>query len=78
LGVFTTLAFKYLPAFVLPKFKRKERHGKYEEALKVLYPKMGESKEVEEMVRQLYAQKNGNKSIEIDKNALKVLVEKYK
>ena len=77
LGVFTTLAFKYLPAFVLPKFKRKERYGKYEEALKVLYPKMGESKEVEEMVRKLYAQKSGDKSVEIDKNELKALLEKY-
>jgi hypothetical protein len=78
LGVLATLALKYLPAIVLPKFKLKNMNAKYEEALKVLYPKMGESKEVEEMVRKLYAVKRGDKSIEIDKEALKVLLDQYK
>ncbi|CAA6816977.1 MAG: Unknown protein [uncultured Sulfurovum sp.] len=77
LGVAATLALKYLPQVVLPKFRRKEKGTKYHEALKVLYPKMGESKEIEAMVRKLYAHKNGDKSIVIDKDELKVLVEKY-
>jgi hypothetical protein len=75
LGVLATLGLKYLPKFVLPRFKLK--NSKNEDALKVLYPKIGESKEVEEMVRKLYAVKRGDKSVEIDKAKLKMLVEKY-
>jgi len=78
LGVVVTIGFKYLPRFVLPKWKRKGSSFKNEEALKLLYPKMGESKEIEEMVRKLYALKNGDKSVEIDKQHLKELVEQYK
>lgn len=78
LGVLATLSLKYFPRLVLPKFKRNVKSSKYEEALKVLYPKMGESQEVEAMVRQLYAHKNGDKSVKIDKEALKILVEKYR
>ena len=77
LGVLATLALKYLPNFVLPKLKFKNMSSKYEEALKVLYPKMGESQEVEEMVRKLYAIKRGDKSIEIDNKYLQKLVEQY-
>ena len=77
LGVLATLALKYLPNFVLPKWKFKNMNSKYEEALKVLYPKMGESQEVEEMVRKLYAIKRGDKSIEINNKYLQKLVEKY-
>ncbi|CAA6827297.1 MAG: Unknown protein [uncultured Sulfurovum sp.] len=75
LGIFSTYLVKYLPSVSLAKFK--VRNNKYDEALKVLYPKMGESVEVEAMVRQLYARKGGDKSINIDKEALKILVEKY-
>jgi len=77
LGILATLALKYFPKLVLPKFKMKKMNSKYEEALKVLYPKMGESQEVEEMVRKLYAVKRGNKSVEIDKKYLQKLVDKY-
>jgi len=77
LGVLATLALKYLPTFVLPKMKFKNMSSKYEEALKVLYPKIGESQEVEDMVRKLYALKRGDKSVVIDKKYLQKLVEKY-
>jgi len=77
LGIVTTLAFKYLPKLMMPKWKSKGKSFKYDEALKLLYPKMGEHQEVEEMVRKLYALKNGDKEIKIDKEALKALVEKY-
>lgn len=78
LGVLATLATKLLPTFVLPKWQIKTPNSKHEEALKVLYPKMGESREVEDMVRKLYALKSGDKSVEIDKVRLNELVEKYK
>jgi hypothetical protein len=76
LGVLATLALKYIPDFVLPKW-RKQKSFNGESALKVLYPKIGESKEVEEMVRKLYAVKSGEKGVEIDRKRLKVLVERY-
>ncbi len=76
LGIVVTYFFKYLPS-VLP-WKPKGKSFRGDEALKILYPKMGESQEVEEMVRKLYAIKNGNRKIEIDKQQLKALVEKYR
>jgi hypothetical protein len=39
---------------------------------------MSESSEIEEVVRKLYAKKNGDKSVVIDKKVLKELVEKIK
>ncbi len=45
------------------------------EALKILYAHTSESKEVESMVKKLYAKKNGDKTVYIDKKALKLLVE---
>jgi len=62
----------------LPGFKMKTHTGSYSEAeaLKILYPHMSESSEIEEMVRKLYAKKNGDKSIVIDKKVLKELLEK--
>jgi len=72
---------------LLPKFKG--RHAspfKESEALKILYAHINDDKEAEEMVRKLYAKmksrknedKNGDKSVIIDKKELKVLVEKYR
>jgi len=62
----------------LPGFKMKTHAGSHSEteALKILYPHMSESSEIEEMVRKLYAKKNGDKSIVIDKKVLKELLEK--
>jgi len=50
---------------------------KESEALKVLYAHMSEDSEVEEMVRKLYARKNGDKSVKIDKKELKKMVERF-
>ncbi|MEY3091046.1 MAG: hypothetical protein RL113_1362 [Pseudomonadota bacterium] len=47
------------------------------EALKILYPHISESSEVDEMVRQLYARKNGDTSIKIDKKVLKEMVDRF-
>jgi len=49
----------------------------YDEALQVLYPKMSQSPDVEAMVRQLYAIKQGDKSIQIDKKVLKAMLKHY-
>ena len=76
LGIVITYFFKYLSHLFHWKPKGKSFRG--DEAWKILYPKMSESKEVEEMVRKLYAIRNGNKKVEIDKQQLKTLVEKYR
>ena len=62
----------------LPGFKPRAHIGSYseEEALKILYPHMSDSAEIEEMVRLLYAKKGGDKSVVIDKKALNRMVEK--
>ena len=74
LGLLFMYLFKY---FSSVKWKRKERTIKEDEALKILYVHMNESKEIEDMVRKLYAKKSGNKNIIIDKTTLRMLVEKY-
>ncbi len=51
---------------------------KESEALKILYGHMSEDAEIEEMVRKLYARKNGNKDIQIDKKVLKEMVERFR
>ena len=62
----------------IPGFKMKESVGNYSEAeaLKILYPHMSESEEIEVMVRKLYAKKNGDKNILIDKKQLKEILQK--
>ncbi len=72
-GMTGMLFWHYIPAF-----KRKEPMRKYseEEALKILYPHMRESEEIEVMVRKLYALKNGDKNILIDKEQLKEILQK--
>lgn len=66
--------FKY---FSSVKWKRKANTIKESEALKILYPYINQSEEIEDIVRKLYAKKNGDKSIIIDKTILKMLVDKY-
>jgi hypothetical protein len=64
---------------LLPKFKgRAASPFKESEALKILYAHINDDKEAEAMVRKLYAKKNGDKSVIIDKKELKALVEKYR
>ena len=63
----------------LPKFKGRTSNPYSEEgALKILYAHMSEDPDVEAMVRKLYAKKNGDKSVEIDKKVLKEMVERFR
>jgi len=70
LGALMTYLLRFIP-------KRKTNVYKEYEALKILYGHMGEDDAVEEMVRKLYARKNGDKSVTIDKNELKEMVERF-
>jgi len=58
--------------------KRKSSAFKQGDALKILYGHMGEDPKIEEMVRKLYAKKNGNNSVTIDKKELKEMVERFR
>ncbi|UFH58888.1 BatD family protein [Sulfurovum mangrovi] len=66
----------YLMLKLLSGIKYKKKGCSHDEALQKLYPHINEDPEIEEMVRKLYAQKNGDKSITIDKKVLKRLIEK--
>ncbi len=68
-------AVKLLP---LLKWKRTINPMRESEAIKILYPHISDDPMVEEMVRKLYAKKDGDKSIVIDKATLKVLVDRYR
>ena len=62
----------------LPKFKGRTASPHSEGgALKILYAHMSEDPEIEAMVRKLYAKKNGDKSVVIDKKVLKELVQRF-
>jgi hypothetical protein len=67
----------YLTQF-LKKFKREPSPYKEDKALKILYGHMSEDKEIEAMVRKLYAKKNGDRSVQIDKKELKEMVERFR
>ena len=69
-GVFFYI-LSYLP-------KRKQKSSKESEALKILYRHISKDPEVEEMVRKLYARKNGDKSVVINKTRLKELIEQFR
>jgi hypothetical protein len=58
--------------------KHKRKSYKESEALKILYGHISKDAEVEEMVRKLYARKNGDKSVEINKKRLNELVECFR
>jgi hypothetical protein len=58
----------------LPRLKR--RSYTHDEALKVLYAHIDKDPKVEAMVRQLYAKKQGEKGIKIDKRVLREMVER--
>ena len=59
------------------RWKRGTRPFKESDALTILYAHMSEDPQVEAMVRKLYAKKNGQKDVIIDKKELKALVERY-
>jgi len=72
LGIISTLAFLY----ILPLIKNYKRDNFYsnEKALKILYANIEKSLEIEEIVRDLYAQKSGDKSIKINKKRIKEII----
>ncbi|SFV55928.1 BatD [hydrothermal vent metagenome] len=75
-GILVTLgAIKFLPQIDWRPQRGLTNHN---EALKILYPHTNDDAEIEQMVRDLYAKKGGDKSITIDKSRLKEMVEKYK
>ena len=62
----------------LPTLKRTPSPFKEDEALKILYAHMSEDATVEAMVRKLYAKKNGDSSVSIDKKELRAMVERFR
>ncbi len=70
LGMLVMYLVQFIPT-------RKQKPYKESEALKILYGHMSDAPEVEEMVRKLYAKKNGDKSVQIDKKKLKEMVERF-
>jgi len=70
--------FMYLWQFVPKLLAKKQKSFKASEALQVLYAHISEDKKVEEMVRKLYAKKNGDKSIHIDKKELREMLERFR
>jgi len=71
------LVMYLLKSLLSLQWKSKGRTVKESEALGILYAYVNASAEVEEMVRKLYAKKNGDTGIVIDQKQLKRLVEKY-
>ena len=74
LGMFIMYLLQFLPKI----WKVQAPSYKESDALKILYSHMSEDKAIEEMVRKLYAKKNGDKSVEIDKKKLKEMVERFR
>jgi hypothetical protein len=74
LGMLFMFVLRGLPRLT----KRSASPYKESEALKILYGHMSEDSEIEEMVRKLYARKNGDKDVQIDKKVLKEMVNRVK
>lgn len=74
LGMLLMSVIRWLPRITT----RTASPYKESEALKILYGHMSEDAEIEEMVRKLYARKNGDKSVQIDKKVLKEMVNRVK
>jgi len=78
LGLFTAFLLQFLVKYFSSKRKAKKYSFNGYEALQILYPHVGESPEVEFIVRQLYAIKSGEKKVKLDKELLKELLNRYK
>ncbi len=74
LGMLFMSTLKWLPLVI----RRTESPYNESEALKILYGHMSEDAKIEEMVRKLYARKNGDTSVQIDKKILKEMVDRVK
>jgi len=68
------MIFMYILRFV-PKKLRKSYSD--DEALKILYGQMNAGEDVEEMVRKLYAKKQGDKTVKIDKKILREMLRRF-
>jgi len=77
LAVALGMLLMYFLQVMLRRIKKGDKSYKESDALKVLYAHISEGKEVEEMVRKLYAKKNGDKSIKIDKKELKEMMNRF-
>jgi hypothetical protein len=74
LGMLFMVVLRWLPNLT----SRNTNPYKESEALKILYGHMSEDTEIEEMVRKLYARKNGDKNVQIDKKVLREMVERFR
>jgi hypothetical protein len=68
------VVFFYLLHYIPTRKRRKEQEL---EALKILYGHISNDPEVEQMVSKLYARKNGDISVKIDRKRLKELVKHF-
>ena len=72
------MLFMYLLRWAPQLLKRDASPYSESEALKILYGHMSEDPQIEEMVRKLYARKNGDKEVQVDKKVLKEMVDRVK
>jgi hypothetical protein len=73
-GMLFMSLLRWLPGMT----KRSENPYSEAEALKILYGHMSGDPQIEKMVRSLYARKNGEKDVQIDKKVLKEMVDRVK
>jgi len=75
-GIITMLLINY----ILPKLKDSNKNSGYNEdkIFKLLYANIGQSQEIEKLVRDLYAKKAGDKSVIIDKKRVKEIVDRLR
>jgi len=78
LGMLFMFLIKKFPLSLLQKIKNKKIGLNLDDALRILYPHISKSLAVEDMVRQLYQIKQGQKSITLDKKALKLMLDTYR
>ncbi len=78
LGAMSSFFALYLVKLFSSRNRAKKHAFNGHEALQILYPHIGENAEVEFIVRQLYAIKNGEKKVKLDKELLKELLNRYK
>ena len=78
LGAMSSFFALYIIKLFSARNRAKNHTFNGHEALQILYPHIGESAEVEFIVRQLYAIKNGEKKVKLDKELLKKLLKRYK
>ena len=75
-GIILTLLVQNI-ILLYKKYRAKKVGFEGHKALQILYPYSSENIEIEEMVRKLYAIKNGEKDIKIDKKKLNKMLEEY-